>query len=224
MNDAASKYVSDQRTAGVSDDAIRDALVGSGYTSEQIDQLLVGVTAPPPPPVQSQTGAGSDPLQVENIQYNVKVKNYQSKPGIIFRAASVSLAICLFVTATLLYAITNLVFNFDDVDPAVLQVCFAIMIPTGVVSYLALKRLYKLFAEQPQAIEEIKFKTRLRRTFWTFLVLSMLGSVIAIFNFINLFVDYSRDVLQYQFYSLYYVGGAIVFTVWLYSLQKKTER
>lgn len=170
----------------------------------------------------SQTGVPTPPIQVENVQYNVAVNKYQSKPALIFTIANTCMAIGLFMLASTLHNITGLMLGFNDEN--FLQFTISALIPLAVIGGMAIVKLNKLLKEQPAAWEDIKFKSRLRKSFMFFLTLAGLGSFNAIFNFIGIFIEVDEKTVQNSFFSLYYVGGLIIMTLWLYSYQKRTSR
>lgn len=176
------------------------------------------------PQTTSQTGAPGEPVQVENVQYNVDVNDYRSKVALIFSITSTAFAVGGFMLASFLYSVTGSVFNFTDEPVVTAQLAISVLIPCIVIGAIALRRLNQLFTVSPEVLEDIKFKARLRKIFLFFLTISAIGSMIAIFNFINIFVEPDESTVQNQFVSLYYVGGAIIMTLWLYTLQKRTQR
>lgn len=172
----------------------------------------------------SQMGVSKEPIQVESVQYNIGVSDYKSKPSTIFTIANICMSVGLFVLASLLFNLTGTVFNFTDNIAENIQVTISILIPVSIIGYIAITRLNSLFRESPAAIEDVKFKSHLRKSFLFFLTLSGIGTFIAVFNFIEMFINFNDTTIKNQFFSLYYVGGLIVMTLWLYSYQKQTKR
>jgi hypothetical protein len=170
----------------------------------------------------SQTGATTAPIQVENVQYDVTAEKYTSKPALIFTIANSCFAIGLFLLASLLFNVTGVLLGFAEETH--MQFFISALIPLGVVGVIALMRLEKLLRDYPAAIEDIKFKSRLRKSFLTFLTLTCIGSFVAIFNFLGIFTDMNEKAVQNSFFSLYYVGGLVIMTLGLYRYQKMTSR
>lgn len=54
MTQAAQDYIKRCRQAGMSDNEIKSQLLSSGWSQEQVSNVLIGHTPPPPPPQQTQ--------------------------------------------------------------------------------------------------------------------------------------------------------------------------
>lgn len=180
--------------------------------------------APAETPI-AQTGTGSTPIQVENVQYNVPVPHYTSKPGLVFGIAKISLAAFLLAVASSLYEITGLLLGFAGEHVAGnIQLMVSLSVPAGVIAFVSVRRMKTIIADSPALLEDITFKARLRRAFIFFLSLSALFVFVTIFNTIGIFVGTASHPVTNSFFSLYYGGGLIIMTLWLYSYQVKTRR
>lgn len=223
--DEIKKYIEQQKANGASEEEIKKGLINSGHSEGMIQSYFTTQAAPPPPPM-SQTGVLGSPIQVENVQYNVDAKDYKSKPALIFQIANFCLALGLLTVAIALYDLTGGVFGFADSDVAnTLQVAIALLLPTGVIGFIAMKRLRTLLEERPEAIEDIKFKSHLRKSFIFFLLLTGLMSFVAIFSVLGVLFGTSEEhPMDAISYALYFAGGLIIQSLWLYSLQKRTTR
>ena len=72
------------------------------------NQDKVEQSAPP-----SQTGSPQKPIQVENVQYNVRVGKFFSRVGLAFTIASASLIFLVLVLAWVLHGVAGQMFGFE---------------------------------------------------------------------------------------------------------------
>src|SRR5690348_2839325 len=116
------QYVEAQRKAGLSDNEIMSKMIQAGWDHNDVTALLSGDVPPPPSGSPShnyaQTGNTGVPIQVENVQYNMKVKPVESKIGTYLRLTMLGLWFSVAAVCSLLAGIINKVGNeFYDVGP-----------------------------------------------------------------------------------------------------------
>jgi hypothetical protein len=130
------------------------------------------------------------------------------------------------MVASTLFDLTGIPFNYSsDSLMSMLQVTVSIALPAGIIAFISVRRLRALLTKDPALLEDIKFKKKLRRSFLFFLSVSAFLVFVTTFNTIGLFTpERSEDAVQNTFFSLYYGGGAILMTLWLYMYQTKTKR
>lgn len=156
-------------------------------------------TGPSQPAVEgqtAQTGNTGTPLQVENVQYNMKMRAVQSKIGLYSKLANAGLWLTAIFTA---YFLATLVDSAggqgeDLGEAAVLQISLLIVsVPVFVVAHL---KREKDLAVNPELSDDLFFKKSVRRNLSLAVFLTAAVLFGAIFNTLSkLFLD-SGDTIE----------------------------
>jgi hypothetical protein len=97
-------YIETQRKAGIPDNTIMANMIQAGWDHQDVSRLLSNDVPKPPAPLEhhnySQTGNSGTPLQVENVQYNMKVKPVESKIGTYLRLTMLGLWLTVIAACT----------------------------------------------------------------------------------------------------------------------------
>lgn len=184
-----------------------------------------GDYAPQQPP--SQASAPQTPVQVETVTYNVKVGAVESKVGLAFTLLSGSLFFLGLIVWIFLRNLINLLFegagSADVGGMLVFTVAATIALAPAV--YMANKRLNANLQENPAAIEDIRFKKKLRRSFLFYTILSILGLFATVYSLLSAaFLKSNGLGIQafLNFLVFFAIVGSLAWFYWKY--QKRTTR
>jgi hypothetical protein len=173
----------------------------------------------------SQTSSPQQPIQVENVQYNVQVGKFFSRVGFAFTVANASLMILILVLAWVLHGLAGQTFGFENyfVKESIILL-IAISVPLIPLHIFSTKRLKKLI-ENPANLEDILFKKHLRKALWAEIIISVYYISFGIYKGLSiLFLDKEGNVAA-AFSGVIIYGGAFAFLAWWsYSFQKRTQR
>ena len=175
---------------------------------------------------QAQTGTVGQPIQVENVQYNVSVGSLQTKVALAFSFTSVTLALIVFFAALTVYSVLGNVLGFHLNDFKTMIVAFiSMLVPLAPLFFFSNKRLKKIINENPSAIEDVIFKKILRSA----LILEVFLAVVIITSYTYmvlsiLFLENEGSLAQ-SLSSLIVFGGAFGYLAyWTYTYQELTKR
>lgn len=174
-------------------------------------------------PVMAQTGSAQAPVQVENVQYGVKVGGFMSKIGLTFVIASVSVTI---LALSIAYALEGAVTVHDGSNDVAERFIWlvSIAIPLLPLFLFTNKRLSTLVAD-PVMREEITFKKRLRRALWIEIIFAALCIAAGVYGGLSVaLLHESGDALESFASAVFYGGAFALLALWSYSFQKKTQR
>lgn len=177
---------------------------------------------------QSQTGSPQNPVQVENVQYGIRVGSFSSRMGLAFTVASTSLVI-LAVTAA--YALHGLVLQqLGLIDVASKEAAgrfvwlVALAIPLVPLYFFSNKRL-NTFMGDATFREDIVFKKRLRRALWSEIILAAVMIASGVYTGLSvLLLDAEGNAIDGFTSALFYGGAFALLALWSYAFQKKTVR
>lgn len=178
----------------------------------------------------SQTGSPQAPLQVENVQYGVRVGSFFTRMSLAFIVASTSLVVLVILAAWSLHGlvlqqIIGVSYAGSPEDVAkrfVLLVSFAI--PLIPLFFFSSKKL-NVFMEDPALREDIVFKKRLRFALWSEIILAVLSIAGGVYQGLNvLLLGGEGNVLEGFSTALFYGGAFVLLAWWSYSFQKRTVR
>ncbi len=222
------QYVEAQRKAGLSDNDIMSQMIQAGWDHADVARLLSGDVPPPPTPLPShgysQTGNTGTPIQVENVQYNMKVKTVESKIGLYVRLTMLGLWATVIAGCTLITGIINRVADeFADLGPiAVFSISLAaVSVPVFII---ANKKRMKEMLRDPRLIDDLFYKRRIRNSLVTAVVLSGIVAFSTLYQILSkMFLHSSESVTSIlsAFVFLAGFGGVLAF-VW--QLHTKTQR
>jgi len=183
-------------------------------------QDKVEQSAPP-----SQTGSPQKPIQVENVQYNVRVGKFFSRVGLAFTVASVSLIFLMLVLAWVLHGVTGQMFGFEKgVVTERIILLIAISVPLLPLHLFSTKRLKKLI-ENPVNLEDIIFKKHLRKALWGEILIGVYYISWGIYKGLSvIFLDKSGSAAEAFSSAVFYGGAFALLALWSYSFQKLTRR
>ena len=192
---------------------------------ENHHQAQPTVAAALDPNQPAQTSAGGAPMQVENVQYNMRMKPVESKVGLYIKIAGAGLwftvvFLCIFL-ATLIQKIAG---SSDDMGAA-LVLTLSLCIVTTPIFIVAYKKFLGERAKNPASADDIFLKKHVRSGLWLSVVLGAITTVITLYQFLssaflkNSASSYS-DALSVLVFALGF--GGIVYFYW--QLHSRTQR
>lgn len=231
------EFIAKKHAEKQSDDIILNELVALGWDKNIVLQKLAGGSAPIPEKSSaetSQTGNTGAPIQVENVQYNVKVGRVTSKIGLVAFLSAIMVWLIAFVSFSLLTAIRakflpdcelgiceDVAINFGEV----IVFSIAVLAPVIPVFLFLRNRLKKLLDENPANRDDIFFKRSIRFNLVISLLIALWWSYVAIFNVLGkLFLKY-QDVTGGMIADSIII--AVIFiatTLFFWQYQKLTRR
>lgn len=223
------EYVQHQRKAGKTDLDIGMQLMQAGWTQDQINQvLLAGVPAPQAPVAYNQlaqTSNAGTPLQVENVQYNMRMKPVESKVGLYIKIAGAGLwftvlFLCGFLT-TLIHKIAG---DGGDLGAA-LVFTLSLAVVTTPIFILAYRKFRTEQLKNPITSDDIFFKRSVRRSLTWGIIFGAIAAIITLFQFMSaLFLKNSGGSYSSALSALVFAlgFGGIVYFYW--RLHAKTQR
>ena len=222
-------YIDHQRKAGLTNEQIGMDLMRSGWSLEHVNAALgTGIPAPATSVSNSmtaQTGNAGMPLQVENVQYNMKMKPVQSKIGLYIKIASTSLWFTVvFVCAFLATVIQKVAGNSGDLGSSfVLTLSLAVV--TTPIFLVAYSKFRAEERKNPISRDDIFLKQSVRKGLWGAVVLGAIASVIALYQVLGAtFLKESSASYATGFSALVFAlgFGSLVYFYW--GLHAKTQR
>ena len=177
------------------------------------------------PGPSSQTGSPQKPIQVENVQYNVRVGKFFSRVGFAFVVASTSLIFLALVLAWTLHGVAGQMFGFaKDVVTERIIILIALSVPLIPLHLFSTKRLKKLI-ENPVNLEDIIFKKHLRKALWGEIIIGVFYISYGIYKGLSvIFLDKSGSAAEAFSSAIFYGGAFALLALWSYSFQKLTQR
>ena len=223
-------YIAAQRDKGISDEHILHQLVQAGWDANEVSQLLAaGVPAPdvPLPPHQySQTGNTGTPLQVENVQYGMRMRPVESKVGLYLRLTMLGLWVTVFAVCVLLANIIDKVMKDSTADlgsalVVVLSLC-AVSVPLFVV---ANKKRATAIQNDPRLLDDLFFKKQVRKSLNTAVILTAIAGFITILSLLStLFLKNSGLEIADFLMGLIFSAGFGLVLAFTWQLHAKTQR
>ncbi len=195
-------FINQKRKEGQSDDLIMSELIALGWDKNIVLQKLAGVLAPTPDngSIQtSQTGSIGAPIQVENVQYNVKVKGVSSKIGLTAFLSAIMLWIIAFVVAFLLLTIRTQFIPDAIPDTTIsfaeaLVFCISLLAPVAPLFVFLFIRMKKLLAENPANRDDLFFKRSIRFNLIISLLIALAWSYVAVYNILGMLILKNQDI------------------------------
>jgi len=222
-------YIASHRQAGTTDEQITIQLLQNGWTLEQVQKALNKDVPAAPSPVtnnfSAQTGNTGTPIQVENVQYNMKMKPVESKVGLYIKVASVGLWFTvLFVASFLSTLVQKIAGNGGDVaNELVLTLSLSVVaIPIFLIAY---KKFRAELVKNPVTNDDIFFKKIVRLNLWWGIIWGALASVITVYQLLAAaFLRNSSGSYAAAFSALMYALGFGVIIMFYWRLHAKTQR
>ncbi len=227
-------FIKQQLENGATPQQVVSMLVSNGWQTEQAQQAVNNASSPPPPPpppaqaapanTTSQTGNEGTPLQVENVQYNMKMKPVRSRIGLFSRFVAIALWILSFFVGSSLVAIVGR-FTDSSVDVAeglVLTIALSVvLVPIFVV---ANKKLKAELAKNPNIVDDLFFKKSVRANLYAGVIIAGLLVFIAVFAFLSIFFLGDEGNAIEALHPLLFAGAfsSVIFYYW--PLHAKTRR
>ena len=177
-------------------------------------------------PPFSQTGSSQEPIQVENVQYNVKVRKFSSRVGFAFMTANLSLIFLTLILTWTLYGIAEQMFSFGKMSPISERIILliAVFVPVLPLHLFSANRFKKLI-ENPVNLEDIIFKKHLRRTLFIEVIIGVFFVSTGIYVTLNIiFLDSPENIFQTLSRTILWGGAFAFLALWTYSFQKLTQR
>jgi hypothetical protein len=224
------EYIQKQRSAGASDEVIFNKLVQHGWDQNEVRRLLTDDVPAPPAPQQfhghAQTGNTGTPVQVENVQYNMNIKPVESKIGLYMRLMMLGLWISVFAICILLSQIASKVANPDTTDMgATIVGVFSVLAVSAPVFWIANMKRQAAMLKDPRLVEDLFFKSRVRKSLRFAVVLTAIAGFIFVFNFLSmLFLQNSSSTADTVFAALFFAagfGGILAFTWRLHAMTQR---
>jgi len=222
------QYIDAQRKAGVSDNAIMAQMIQAGWDHADVSNMLSSDVPQPPVPMPahnySQTGNTGVPLQVENVQYNMRVKPVESKIGLYVRLTMLGLWLTVIAVCSFLSGLINAIaYEGSDFGPiAVFAISLAaVSVP---VLIIANQKRAKEMARDPRLIDDLFYKRRIRHSLVVAVVISALTAFSLLYQILSkLFLhgDVSGSSILSTLVFLLGLGCILAF-VW--KLHAKTQR
>jgi len=222
-------YIAEQRKAGVSDNSIMAQLIQAGWDHSEVTKLLTaGAPEPPTAPLPahnySQTGNTGVPMQVENVQYNMRVKTVESKIGLYVRVTMLGLWLTVIAACSLLAGIINRIeYSYADVGPVAV---FAISLAAVAVPilYFGNKKRAREMARDPRLVDDLFYKRRVRHSLVVAVVFAGLTAFSMLYELLSkVFLHGSTSVAAILSNLVFLLGfGAILAFVW--KLHASTQR
>lgn len=184
-------FISQKRKEKQSDEMILQELLAVGWDRNLILQKLGGTDIPKPAAGNiptSQTGGPGTPIQVENVQYEVKVGRVRSKVG--FAA---------FVMAILVWLIAGIIMGLllvlrerliplagdNPIDASGIVLFISFLIPLVPLLWYTLIQLKKIIAANPAATDDIFFKKTIRFHLFVSGLIAVAWIGIEVFNILS---------------------------------------
>lgn len=174
----------------------------------------------------SQTGAqGPAPIQVENVQYNMRVGTVRSKIGLITFLFAIGAWVISFVAIFLLTAIQVTISGGENIVlGTVIVFSIAVLVPVAPIFWYVRNRLNKVLVESPGLVDDLFFKRTIRLS----LIIAIFIAVIRIIGFVysllsRLFLDGNStwsSIINSFIAAVVFSGLALLFLQY----QLKTKR
>lgn len=236
-NQDISSFIAQKRAEKQSDEMILQELMAVGWDKNLVLQKLAGSQTPTPPPssspssgvVTAQTGGVGAPIQLENVQYNVKLKKTRSKVGLASTISAIFGWLTAIMIVTFLLALRSMWLPDagEDTSGAKEMIVFAIavLVPVLPICIFAIKRLNKALSENPATVDDVFFKKSIRFN----LILSLLAAcgwaIVFVYNILAKIILHNQDLSRGAIidgFLFFLPTAALVYLFWHY--QKLTKR
>lgn len=227
-------FIAQKRTEGQSDEMILQELVTAGWEKAMVLAALAGGNIPQPAvitpvaPVTSQTSGAGQPVQVENIQYNVKVDKVRSKTGLASMVSGLMAWMIAIVGMFILLIVRQAILpdageaSSDLLEMIVFGV--AVLVPVLPIGIFATKRLNRALAENPAAIDDIFFKRSIRWNLILSLFVAGLWAIVFVYNLLAIIVLGDENVtrgMTLDSFLFFAPFMGLVYFFWTYQRQTK---
>jgi|GEM_PF-2169457 len=223
------QYVEHQRAAGKSDLEIGMQLMQAGWTQEQINQVMLAQVPTPPTPApynqSSQTSNNGTPIQVENVQYNMRMKPVESKVGLYIKIAGAGLWFTVFFVCGFLSTLIDRIAGSHNDLGAALVLTLSLAVVTTPIFIIAYKKFHAEQLKNPITNDDIFFKRSVRRNLTWGIVFGAIAAIITLYQFMSAaFLKNSGGSYSSALSALIFAlgFGGIVFFYW--QLHAKTQR
>ncbi len=220
-------YIETQRKAGVPDNAIMTNMIQAGWDHQEVGRLLSGAVPSPPAPLPnhnySQTGNTGVPIQVENVQYNMRVKPVESKIGLYLRLTLLGMWLTVVAACSFLSGVITAISEESDFGPvAVFSIALAaVAVPVLVI---ANQKRAKEMARDPRLVDDLFSTRRVRHSLVVATVFSGIMAFTVLYELLAkmfLHSEVSGAGILSSFVFLVGFAGILAF-VW--QLHTKTQR
>jgi len=222
-------FIDAHRKAGTPDDQISIQLLQAGWPLDQVSKAMLGDVPTPPAPVQNnmtaQTGNTGTPLQIENVQYNMKMKPVQSKVGLYIKIAGVSLWFTVVFVSGFLASLVQQLGGSDEQLGSLLVLTLSLAIVTIPIFVIAYRKFMAEQKKNPTSADDIFFKQSVRNGLWFSVVLGAIAAVVTLYQFMSsAFLPDSGSTYTGAFSALMFAlgFGGMVYFYW--RLHAKTQR
>lgn len=225
------EYIAHKRHAGVPDQQIYTQLVQHGWDPNEVTRLLTDDVPTPPAPAPyhqyAQTGNTGQPIQVENVQYNMTMKPVESKIGLYMRLTMLGLWVSVTAACVFLAQLISKTANSgtDMGMTAVVVISFlAVSLP---IFWFANQKRLAAMQKDPRLVDDLFYKKRVRKSLRFAIILTAIAGFISVFTLLSMLFlknDNSSTKVQDFFAALVYTagfGGILAFT---WKLHAKTQR
>lgn len=222
-------FIDAHRRAGTPDDQIRNQLLQTGWAPDQVNKAMIGEAPTPPTPVENnmttQTSNAGTPLQVENVQYNMRMKPVQSKVGMYIRIAGVSLWFTvIFVCGFLTSLIDRIAGSTDEIGSGLIFT-LSLTIVTVPIFLVAYNKFLGEQKKNPAANDDIFFKQSVRRGLGFGVVFGAIAAVVTLYQFLStVFLPESDGSYTNAFTALIFTIGLANIVYFYWRLHAQTQR
>lgn len=223
-------FIESQRKAGHNDEAIEQSLMQAGWDRSQVVAALsAGMPVPPRPNVvnqSSQTGNTGTPVQVENVQYSMKVKPVESKIGLYTRLANMSLWFTVVFICIFLVTIVEKISGHGGDITSIAIITFSLSIVTVPIFVISNKKRSKELDTNPELIDDLFFKKSIRNNLYSAIVLTAISVFGTVSTFLFLLFKGSASGRSFSSVINWFIFaggfGAVMAVLW--PLHARTKR
>jgi len=159
----------------------------------------------------NQTSGNGTPVQVENVQYDVKVGKVRSKIGLAAFLTSLSVwALALIMTLLLHSVRAKLLPSInDDMNGFAEQMVLSIsmLVPIVPLLWYLTRRLNKILVENPTAIEDLFFKKTIRFHLVVSVIFAVWWIMVTVYNIL------AKTILDHQNITAGMILDSVIFAL-----------
>ena len=182
-------FIDSHRKAGTTDEQITVQLLQAGWPLGQVTHALTADAPAPQPPVHNnmtaQTSNAGTPLQIENVQYNMRMKPVESKVGLYIRFAGVGLWFTAFFVAGFFASLIQQLSGSDQQLANALVFTLSLSVVTVPIFLVAYSKFRSEQKRNPASIDDIFFKQSVRRGLWFNVVIGAIVAIATVYQILS---------------------------------------
>lgn len=182
-------FIDSHRKAGTTDEQITVQLLQAGWPLDQVTRALSADAPTPEPSVHNnmtaQTGNAGTPVQIENVQYNMRMKPVESKVGLYIRIAGVGLWFTAFFVAGFFASLIQQLSGTDQQLGQALVFTLSLSVVTIPIFLVAYSKFRAEQKRNPASTDDIFFKQSVRRGLWFNVVIGAIAAIATVYQLLS---------------------------------------